>query len=148
MKTKNLCAKTRKVNKPYEIWTSADGSWKWLVLKKWQVDDNKPYARWFCAVQSPFTGAHYDMGDCYVKDIKSVATCTYRDVASDVNKVCDTVKRTAPVSRDAAELRTILKLIVDAHSDTLRKPECRDTINRLRGYLLAAEQILGAQSVR
>lgn len=69
----NPFAKTRKIDDPYEVWTSRDGSWEWRVLKKWQVDDNKPYARWFCAVKSPHTYGGYDMGDVYVADIKKHA---------------------------------------------------------------------------
>lgn len=63
---KNLCAKTRKVDNPYEVWTN--GSWTWKVLKKWQADDNKPNARWFCFVTSPFC-PEGEYGDVYVKDI-------------------------------------------------------------------------------
>jgi hypothetical protein len=73
IKEKNLFLKLRKVDNPYEVWKSADGTWEWRVLKKWQVDDDKPYARWFCAVKSPFTYGKYDMGDVYVKDIKENA---------------------------------------------------------------------------
>lgn len=64
---KNLCAKTRSVNDPYEIWRNGSG-WIWKVLKKYQLDDNKPYARWFCMVHSPFVPSG-EMGDVYVKDI-------------------------------------------------------------------------------
>lgn len=70
---KNLCAKTRKVSEPYEVW-EADG-WKWQVLKKWQADDDKPFARWFCHVTSPFV-PDGELGDVYVKDIKSHACRT------------------------------------------------------------------------
>lgn len=69
---RNLCAKTRPVDKPYEIWQSHDGCWTWKVLKKWQVDDNKPFARWFCHVTSPFC-PEGEMGDTYVKDVKAYA---------------------------------------------------------------------------
>jgi len=68
---KNLCAKTRDKDNPYEIWSN--GSWTWRVLKKWQVDDNKEYARWFCFVTSPFC-PNGEMGDVYVSEIKSQAT--------------------------------------------------------------------------
>jgi hypothetical protein len=70
---KNLCGKTRDVNNPYEVWMSRDGRWTWRVLKKWQIDDNKEYARWFCAVKSPYTHGSYDMGDVYVSEIKALA---------------------------------------------------------------------------
>ena len=68
----NPCAKTRPVSEPYEVWQSSDG-WTWKVLKKWQIDDNKPYARWFCAVSSPYTDGGYDLGDVYVSDVTQYA---------------------------------------------------------------------------
>jgi hypothetical protein len=68
---KNECAKTRPVNDPYEIWESG-GGWVWKVLKKWQVDDAKPYARWFCFVTSPFC-PEGEYGDTYVTDITTHA---------------------------------------------------------------------------
>jgi len=67
---KNLQAKTRPENDPYEIWTA--GTWTWYVLKKWQADDNKPYARWFCLVKTPIV-PDGEFGDVYVSEIKSVA---------------------------------------------------------------------------
>lgn len=76
---KNLCAKTRPANDPYEIWRSFDGSWTWYVLKKWQVNDDKPYARWFCLVKSPIV-PEGEYGDVYVSEIKAHA----RQVAVDV----------------------------------------------------------------
>ena len=69
---KNLCGKTRKVDNPYEIWQSADGTWEWRVLKKYQAPDNEkgnPYARWFCAVKSPMTYGDWEYGDVYVQDV-------------------------------------------------------------------------------
>jgi len=70
---KNECLKERKIDNPYEIWKTLDGTWEWRVLKKWQADDNKPYARWLCAVKSPYTHDSYDIGDVYVSDIKKYA---------------------------------------------------------------------------
>jgi hypothetical protein len=70
---KNLCAKTRPETDPYETWVSHDGSWTWLVLKKWQADDAKPFARWFCKVVTPMTGPSGDLGDVYVSEITSNA---------------------------------------------------------------------------
>ena len=68
---KNECAKTRPVDNPYEVWVAGD--WTWNVLKKWQVNDDKPYARWFCQVVTPMTGPRGDLGDVYVSDIKGTA---------------------------------------------------------------------------
>lgn len=70
---KNECMKTRKVEEPYEIWRTQDGSWEWRVLKKWQANDEKEFARWFCAVKSPYTYGGFDYGDVYVKEIKENA---------------------------------------------------------------------------
>ena len=70
----NLCGKTRKVEEPYEIWKAGD--WEWRVLKKYQSPENEKknsYARWFCAVKSPFTYGSYEYGDVYVHDITSQA---------------------------------------------------------------------------
>jgi len=69
---KNLCAKTRPVSNPYETWKSFDGSWTWLVLKKWQADDSKPFGRWFCLVKTPYV-PEGEMGDVYVSEIKQNA---------------------------------------------------------------------------
>ena len=69
---KNNCAKTRDINNPYEIWVNSSG-WIWKVLKKYQLDDNKPYARWFCGVKSPYTYGSFELGDTYVSEIKSNA---------------------------------------------------------------------------
>lgn len=80
---KNLCAKTRKVNEPYEVWRNDRDGWEWRVLKKWQADDKEtgnPYARWFCAVKSSMTHGTYDMGDVYVAEIKSMARKVNTDV--------------------------------------------------------------------
>ncbi len=83
MAEKNLCGKTRPTDKPYEIWTSTDGTWEWRVLKKYQApskETENQYARWFCAVKSPFTYGSFELGDVYVKDIKSSAVRTSREV--------------------------------------------------------------------
>ncbi len=69
---KNLCLKTRPRNNPYEIWESTDGRWKCHVLKKWQSDNLKPYARWFCEVFSPFV-SEGEIEDVYVSEILEYA---------------------------------------------------------------------------
>ena len=68
---KNLCGKTRKEDNPYEIWKGT-GGWEWLILKKYQHDDNKPYARAFCKVFSPFT-PDGELGDVYISEIQTNA---------------------------------------------------------------------------
>jgi len=68
---KNLCSKSRKVSDPYEVWQG--NGWTWKVLKKWQADDNKPHARWFCFVTSPMC-PEGELGDVYVADIVNHAT--------------------------------------------------------------------------
>jgi hypothetical protein len=82
MAKKNLCGKTRDQDKPYEIWTSVNdimgGKWEWHVLKKNQIDDDKPGASWFCLVKTPIV-PDGEMGDTYVSDIKPYAKLTYRD---------------------------------------------------------------------
>jgi hypothetical protein len=77
--SKNLCGKSRTKDKPYEIWQC--GGWTWKVLKKYQSPEKETenqYARWFCFVSSPLC-PDGELGDTYVKDIKSVATRTYVD---------------------------------------------------------------------
>ena len=75
-KEKNLCGKTRPITNPYEIWRSVDGTWEWKVLKKYQKpskESENQFARWFCAVTSPFTYDSYDLVDVYVSEIKRYA---------------------------------------------------------------------------
>lgn len=67
---KNLCAKTVKRADAYEVWQAGD--WTWYVLKKWQADDNKPAARWFCDVVTPIC-PHGELGDVYAEEIMSNA---------------------------------------------------------------------------
>ena len=73
--SKNECAKTRKVEEPYEIWTHEMSGFEWRVLKKYQNAENEAkneYARWFCAVKSPMTWGSWEYGDVYVKEIKEM----------------------------------------------------------------------------
>jgi len=68
----NPCGKTRKADNPYEIWKGT-GGWEWHILKKYQKDDNKLYARAFCKVFSPFV-PEGELGDVYIQDIKTNAS--------------------------------------------------------------------------
>jgi hypothetical protein len=75
---KNECGVMRKVDNPYEIWEGVGqfAGWTWKVLKKYQTPENEaknPYARWLCAVSSPFTAGGEDWGDTYIKDITPYA---------------------------------------------------------------------------
>ena len=75
---KNLYLKTRPIDNPYEVWegnyNAGMGGWRWAVLKKWQVHDDKPFARWFCFVMSPYC-PDGEYGDVYVTDITDNAHC-------------------------------------------------------------------------
>ena len=65
----------REKDNPYEIWSN-DSGWQWRVLKKYQkpeLEAKNPYARWFCAVSSPYTFGEFELGDVYVSEIKSNA---------------------------------------------------------------------------
>ena len=69
MVDKNLCNKTVNVETPYEIWET-------LEYQKPSKEVTNPYARWYCAVKSPYTYDTYDYGDVYVADIVNrVDTC-------------------------------------------------------------------------
>ncbi len=86
-------SKRLKENKPIEVWSTPDGSWKWEVYKKYQKPDKEsknPYARWFCKVKSPFT-PQGELGDVYVKEIKSHARMVFKEKAiakKKLKKVC------------------------------------------------------------
>ena len=69
---KNLAAKTVGRDAAYEVWQSHDGTWTWYVRKKWQADDDKPYARWFCDVVTPIV-PEGETGDVYASEIKGNA---------------------------------------------------------------------------
>jgi len=68
--------KSRPASRPYEVWESEDGSWRWDVLQKHQGNDDKPYASWFCNVHSPYCT---EMGDVYVSEIKGYARLVRTD---------------------------------------------------------------------
>ena len=75
-------AKSRKQDNPYQIW-EAQG-WEWRVLKFYSNDLDDPYARVFCAVRSPFTYGGFELGDVYLREIRSHATLTFQDEAMEV----------------------------------------------------------------
>lgn len=80
LKKKLTTSQRLDLNKPIEVWETPDGSWKWEVYRKYQKpkgEAKNPFARWFCRVFSPITreqmASGYELGDVYIKDIKSVA---------------------------------------------------------------------------
>ena len=79
-KDKNLCGKTRDVNKPYEVWEGYHplvGDIEYRVLKKYQkpsLEKSNPDARWFVAAKSEATFGSWEYADTYIKDITSFCT--------------------------------------------------------------------------
>jgi hypothetical protein len=76
---KNRMGKTRKQDNPYLVFEA--GAWTWKVLKSYQGDNAKEYARFFVAVTSPMTYGSADLGDEYVKGIVDHGSLTYVDPA-------------------------------------------------------------------
>jgi len=69
---KNLCAKTRPFENPHEVWIDRMMGIEYRIVKKFQADDNKPYARWNVWVKSPFAGNMWTgPRSAYVSDVKS-----------------------------------------------------------------------------
>jgi len=65
MTTKNLMGKSRKPGDAYITTADPRTGWTWEVLKTYQADGSKPYARAFCNVH----GFATEMGDTYISDI-------------------------------------------------------------------------------
>lgn len=72
---KNLRAKTRPIDNPYETYTCIHPEWGEIerrVLKHYQTPKGEmenPYARVFCAVRSALTYGSWELGDVYCRDI-------------------------------------------------------------------------------
>lgn len=62
---KNVASKTRPASNPYASWTDARSRWQYKLLKSWQADNSKPYARWHVDV----VGFGHDMGDEYASHL-------------------------------------------------------------------------------
>lgn len=85
MPEKNLCARTRQVNQPYEVW--AMSGWVFQVLKKYQTpskEQSSIYSRWLVAVKSPYETDRAGH-DSYVKDIKSTAVLVWQEGNENLN---------------------------------------------------------------
>lgn len=66
----------RTVDKAQAYATYRVGGWTWKVLKTYQRPDKETgnkYARWFCAVKSPYTYGSWELGDVYKSEIVSNA---------------------------------------------------------------------------
>lgn len=63
----NVANKERKRDNPYATWTDTNSGFKVFLLKSWQVDNGKPYARWLTWVESDFS----EYGDQYSRDLFS-----------------------------------------------------------------------------
>ncbi len=68
--------KTRKVDQGEDAYLTFvtdrgffGGPATWRVLKTWQNDQTKQFARWLCEVTTPMTGPGGDLGDTYVADV-------------------------------------------------------------------------------
>ena len=78
VKAGNPMGKTRPESKPYLTVSDPRSGFEWRVLRSYQTNNDKPYARWLCSVSSPYLPAgDREMGDTYVKDIEG--TVTQRD---------------------------------------------------------------------
>jgi hypothetical protein len=64
--------KTRPTDRPYLI--VEDGDWTYRVLRAYSKDPNAKFARWFCQVVTPYTGASGDLGDTYVTQVTGKVT--------------------------------------------------------------------------
>lgn len=64
--------KRRDKDQPY-VTVVASGAWEWRILKDYE-NPNKPFARVYTAVKSPFTMGGFDIGDTYWADIRGRIT--------------------------------------------------------------------------
>lgn len=67
--------KAVKQDNPHAVFVNNQG-WLFLVLKTYQKPSKETsgsYARWFVAVESPFTRGRFELGDSYVADVLSGA---------------------------------------------------------------------------
>lgn len=83
---KNLMSKSRKPSGERPYITLVDErmvpEWTYQVLKSYQQDGSKPYARVFCLVD----GFAEDLGDVYVDDLKGARIIDFdRDVFASEN---------------------------------------------------------------
>lgn len=76
MANRNAWGKTRDVEQPYI--TIPRGDWEWRVLKAYKSAKSAAgdlFARYLCAVRSPYTFGEWEIGDTYIREIPA-----YRDI--------------------------------------------------------------------
>lgn len=74
--------------------------WRWDVLKSYQGDNGKQYARWFAEVTSPYTFGSTDVGDTYVAEIVQNGVLVYADPSIDLEALRQQVRiRVSPELR-------------------------------------------------
>jgi len=64
--------KTATQDKPHAIFANYRAGWTWRVLKTYKKaasEARDEYARWLCAVSSPYTHGGADMGDTYAREV-------------------------------------------------------------------------------
>lgn len=76
---KNRMSKSRKPGDAYITVTDDRIGWTWEILKSYQGDNTKPYARVFCNVH----GFETEMGDVYVSEIGTQLVSFDRTVFTD-----------------------------------------------------------------
>jgi hypothetical protein len=76
----NPMGRSRPVDKPYLTFKNMNG-FEYRVLKSYQLNDEKPFARWFTATRSPYTMGSWELGDAYVADVVSGSQLTHKDDA-------------------------------------------------------------------
>lgn len=67
---KNRAAKTRTLDNPYAHWHDLLTGTEYWLLKSWQANNSKDYARWFVAAKSDATFGSVDMGDEYCVNLQ------------------------------------------------------------------------------
>ena len=80
-RARNEWGKMRPIENPYCVVES--NGWEWRILKAYQRFDKEvdnQFARYMCAVKSPYTQGGYDWGDVYVRDIPRT-TAFIKDLA-------------------------------------------------------------------
>jgi hypothetical protein len=76
--------------------------WTWDVLRSYQGDNGKEFARWFTEVRSPYTMGSGDLGDTYVAEIVANGVLVYADPSIDLDALQQQVKlRISPQLRRA-----------------------------------------------